>query len=302
MGGDWPGFVSVVVPVRNGADTIGEQLKALSLQDYGGRWEVIISDNGSDDGTLAIVDEWRERLPSVRVVDSSDALGASHARNVGFAAARGRFIALCDADDVVSPSWLRELVAESGPGVVVTGSHEVITLNDPLTLAWTSWTDPRRTTRAVDPIVRGSIVKFGFLPFGMGCNLGLDRAVWEAIGGWTVGITAEDVDFCWRAQLAGFEWRTAPKALISYRLRGTIRSMMRQYYSYGRGDVEVYVRFRDRGCPAPSRERTLRTYASLLYRVPQALVSDAWRGRWCRLVAYRAGRLAGSMRHGVAFL
>jgi glycosyltransferase involved in cell wall biosynthesis len=298
---DWPGCVSVVIPVRNAADTIGYQLRALSVQDYEGAWELIVSDNGSTDGTIAVIDRWRDRLPAVCVVDSSAVRGVSHARNAAVAAARGSFVAICDADDVVSRSWLGELVAHSAPGVVVAGSYEVATLNDPVTVAWTH--QRRSAGTNARPVERGSLAKWDFLPVAQGCNVGLDRAVWQAVGGWAedLPLAGEDVDFSWRAQLAGFDIRSAPTAVISYRLRPTIRSTMRQYYAWGRSEVDLYVRFRPHGLQAPGLEQAIRSYASLAFRLPQAVASGAFRGRWCRLVAYRAGRLSGCLRLKVAF-
>ena len=73
---DWPGLVSVVVPVRNGAATIALQFEALADQDYDGPWEVVVSDNGSTDATRSVVDEWSAKLPGLRVVDSSQARGS----------------------------------------------------------------------------------------------------------------------------------------------------------------------------------------------------------------------------------
>jgi glycosyltransferase involved in cell wall biosynthesis len=303
---EWPGLLSVVIPVRDGATTIGEQLRALSGQDFRGQWEVVVSDNGSTDETRAVVEMWNHQLPSVLVVDSSDVPGVGHARNVGVDAARGSFIAFCDADDIVSPTWLRELAASSAPGVVVAGSHDLRALNTPMTRAWTGWSDPGgpATDRAdATRVERGQHQRLGFLPFAQGSSLGLDRSVWEAVGGCSVGMRgSEDVDFSWRAQLAGFDLRAAPNAVVHYRLRSRIRSMMHQYYLYGRGDVELYVNFKEYGCKAPTRGRVVRSYGALLYRLPQAVRSRAWRGRWCRLLAYRAGRLSGSLHHRVAFL
>ena len=63
-------LVSVVMPVRDAADTIAEQLEALSRQTYAGSWELIISDNGSSDETLKIVESWASRFRQVRVVDA----------------------------------------------------------------------------------------------------------------------------------------------------------------------------------------------------------------------------------------
>src|SRR5204863_103977 len=81
----------------------------LSAQTYSGRWELIVSDNGSTDRTQDIVRSWEGRLPYIRIVDSSDGRGVAHARNVA-AAVGGDLIAFCDADDIVSRQWLEELV------------------------------------------------------------------------------------------------------------------------------------------------------------------------------------------------
>jgi glycosyltransferase involved in cell wall biosynthesis len=95
-------LVSVVIPVRNGLPFLDTQLHALADQDYSGDFEVVVSDNGSTDGTRAHVDRMSFPFP-LRCVDSSQVRGVSHARNVGIAAARGEFLAITDHDDAVHP-------------------------------------------------------------------------------------------------------------------------------------------------------------------------------------------------------
>ena len=103
-------IVSVVLCVRNGANTIDAQLEGLARQDYEGSWELVLVDNASTDGTRARVEAWRARLPQLRVVEES-VVGSGGARNRGSRAVIGTRIACCDADDVVSPAWLREMLA-----------------------------------------------------------------------------------------------------------------------------------------------------------------------------------------------
>jgi glycosyltransferase involved in cell wall biosynthesis len=290
-GGGWPGMVSVVVPVRNGGALLGEQLAALDGQDYDGDWELIVSDNGSTDDTLAVVASWQERMPRLRLVDSSASPGAAPARNEAAAVAKGRFLAFCDADDVVTPSWLRELVAGSRPGAVVGGSFDEETLNDRLVGSWLYWNG------AVEG--EGLPRHLGFLPFARGANFGADAEVWAELGGNNPMVTAEDVDFCWRAQLAGHELLYVPAAVVRYRLRPDIRSTMRQGFSYGRADTALFARYRPHGLRSPSLKRVARAYAALTFRAPQALLTAGWRGRWCRAAAYRAGRARGSLERRV---
>jgi len=103
-------FVSVVIPALNVADTIGDQLDALAHQTYAGAWEVVVSDNGSTDATRERVEVWRDRLPHLRIVDSSRRRGVSPARNVGVEAARGDLVLICDGDDVVGVLSVRDIV------------------------------------------------------------------------------------------------------------------------------------------------------------------------------------------------
>ena len=66
-----PPLISVVVPVRNGMPWIEQQLQALSAQEVPGDWEVMVADNGSDDGTRSCVERWSERDPRIHLVDAS---------------------------------------------------------------------------------------------------------------------------------------------------------------------------------------------------------------------------------------
>ena len=79
--------LTVIIPCFNAANTIAVQLEALAQQHWCEPWEVIVSNNGSTDETVAIVEQYQKKLPNLRIVDSSDQGGAAHARNVGALAA-----------------------------------------------------------------------------------------------------------------------------------------------------------------------------------------------------------------------
>src|SRR6476660_10613740 len=80
-----PRLVSVIIPVRNGARLLGQQLAALERQGYPGRWEGVVADNGSSDGTAAVAGRWADRL-TVRTVPATRRRGINVARNSGAAA------------------------------------------------------------------------------------------------------------------------------------------------------------------------------------------------------------------------
>jgi glycosyltransferase involved in cell wall biosynthesis len=122
--------MSIVLPLFNGAETLGDQLSAIASQDYDGPWELIVADNGSTDEGPAIACGWKERIPGLRIVDASAVRGVSFARNTGARAACGEVIALCDADDVVQPGWLRAMAEASCRYDMVGGRLDETLLNE----------------------------------------------------------------------------------------------------------------------------------------------------------------------------
>ena len=114
--------LSVVIPVRNGARTIGEQLSALTCQDFVGEWEVVVADNGSTDNTKDVVASFIPALPTLRLVDASSWPGASYARNFGARCADGGYLLFVDADDRVTSCWLSAMAAASSGSLAIGGS------------------------------------------------------------------------------------------------------------------------------------------------------------------------------------
>lgn len=79
--------LSVIIPCFNGADTIALQLEALLLQQWSSSWEIIVCNNGSTDNSVAVVEQYKAKLPNLRIVDASAKRGVAYVRNVGIEAA-----------------------------------------------------------------------------------------------------------------------------------------------------------------------------------------------------------------------
>ena len=93
---------SVIIPVYNGEGTIAECLEALASQDMPRReFEVIVVDDGSTDGTAAIVKQF-----DVKYIHQENT-GPATARNVGVKNAQGKIVVFTDADCVPEPNWRR---------------------------------------------------------------------------------------------------------------------------------------------------------------------------------------------------
>ncbi len=93
--------ISVILPFLDAVDTLPDQLEALANQSYEGAWELVLSDNGSSDGSTELARSWEGRL-NLTVVDASTRRGSiGFSRNVAAARAHGEVLAFCDADDRV---------------------------------------------------------------------------------------------------------------------------------------------------------------------------------------------------------
>jgi len=98
-------LVSVIVPAYNVAPYIAEALESLFAQTRRD-FEAIVINDGSTDETEEKLAPYRDRIVYIKQKNS----GVMAARNAGLRAARGRYIALLDGDDVLAPRFLETLV------------------------------------------------------------------------------------------------------------------------------------------------------------------------------------------------
>jgi GT2 family glycosyltransferase len=276
--------MSVIIPVRNGMPWLEEQLRALDAQVCEEPWEVVISDNGSTDGSLAFARNWAEHHPRVLVVDSSGIRGTSAARNAGVEISHGEFLAFCDADDVVLSGWLSGMVESLRTADLAAGRFDFWSLN---------------TMQPAAP-VRAATRQLGFLPAGLGANLAVRRAAFDEVGGFDEHfVPGEDIDLCWRLQLRGFTFAEAPAAVVSKRARSDFRSVFRQAYAYGKCGPLLHKRYRHVGAQRDFRG-ALKAWVWLVVSLPR-VTQPTRRIEWARGAGTRLGRVEASLRLHVFF-
>lgn len=114
------GLVSVVIPNRNGATTIGKCLASAQASDYGA-FEIIVVDDASADNSTEIIQRYPCEL--VRLAQHG---GAAMARNAGAARSRGQILFFTDADCLMLPDTLAlaaATLAREGSNAIVGGSY-----------------------------------------------------------------------------------------------------------------------------------------------------------------------------------
>ena len=114
--------VSILLPVRDAAATLEAAMASLAAQTYAD-FEIVAVDDGSADGSRALLGAWADRDGRVRVLESGGA-GLVPALRAAAAAAGGEFLARMDADDVAAPTRLERQLAllESRPAVAACGT------------------------------------------------------------------------------------------------------------------------------------------------------------------------------------
>jgi GT2 family glycosyltransferase len=280
--------VSVVIPVHNATSTLGSQLEALANQDCKLDFEVIIADNRSTDDLPALLARYSDRLPGLRSVEAFERKGVCYARNVGTRAASGDLILGCDGDDVVDSGWVSGLIDALSSFDLVGGWFDKETLNDPFTR---SWRDPETAHQLVRP--------HGWLESFISANCGFHRRVFDSIGGWNEAYASgEDVEFSWRAQLAGFTLGFAPDACVQYRYRTSISALVRQNFFRAQSSPLLQRDFRERGLePEPAPHRAVGRIEWLVGNIPAAVVDRSVRRKWIATLAHSAGWVVAQVRN-----
>lgn len=215
----WP-KVSVVVALYNAERTLDECLASLTRLDYPD-YEVIVVNDGSTDGSEAIID----RYP-FRSITSENG-GISAARNRGLRAATGEIVAYMDSDAYADPDWLRCLVRtflESGAAGV--GGPNLVPPSDNW-LAKCVYRSPGGPTQVMLDDTSAEHIP--------GCNMAFWKQALDEIGGFDPVFTAagDDVDICWRLLERGHRLGFSPSAVVWHHRRPSVAAFWRQQVGYG---------------------------------------------------------------------
>ncbi|HEY4190193.1 MAG TPA: glycosyltransferase, partial [Candidatus Limnocylindrales bacterium] len=120
---------SIVTAVYNVEAYLPDFVGSIEAQTFGSSGiEVVAVDDGSTDGSLALLEAWRARRPElVRIVTQTNA-GQGAARNAGLSAATGTWVTFTDPDDMLDPAFfaVADAFARANPAIKVMGSKPLI--------------------------------------------------------------------------------------------------------------------------------------------------------------------------------
>jgi glycosyltransferase EpsE len=103
-------LVSVIMGIYNCEDTLGESIECIINQTYK-NWELIMCDNGSEDNTISIAENYSRQYPDkIFLIKNKKNLGLNISLNNCLKFAKGKYIARMDGDDLCSPNRLEKEV------------------------------------------------------------------------------------------------------------------------------------------------------------------------------------------------
>jgi glycosyltransferase involved in cell wall biosynthesis len=299
-----PSLVSVILPVRNGAPWISEQLASIAAQHVDVPWEIVVSDNGSTDNTHEIVTECSLAFDVIAdrfvYVDASSKPGQTQAKREGVFASQGDLLVFVDCDDVCTAGWLQALVNASVFDDCVSGRVALDALNDETVIN----ACPHMRTIAE----RQDLTKLnGVIPLPLGANHAIWRKVWDEIDEPDDDLPAfapagdDDVLAC-RLFLAGKTVGLAADAVVQWRLRSSGREIRSQLRQYGRVYPLLAKRYGSIGIHGENLWRGVAVDLLLAARAAKArLAGDELhpaRGEWARAL----GCLEASLRFRIICL
>jgi succinoglycan biosynthesis protein ExoA len=233
-------FISVIVPVRNEAAFIAETLDQLAAQRYDPRrFEVLVADGASTDGTREIVAAHAAQFRQIRLLDNPGRL-SSAGRNVAVRAARGDIVLLVDGHCRLNDPWH---LAEVASAFARSGAD---CLGRPQSLDVAEATGFQRAVAAARASRLGHHPASHIYSDGEGfvapqsVAVAYRRDVFDKVGLFDEAFDAcEDVEFNHRVAAAGLRCFFTARVGVRYQPRATLTGLFRQMARYGRGRVRL---------------------------------------------------------------
>lgn len=223
--------VSVVVPVYNAKRTIERCLVSLINQNFND-YEIIIVDNGSNDGSFGLIEESIRAHPEEKIkLIREEKKGPSEARNRGIKDASGDIVAFTDSDCVADRDWLRDIVNafdKEEIGAVagnIRGYKSSNLIEKFLSLYTLRGLEKSQTFKEY------TLVKGGFST----TNLFFRQEILRKAGGFDKSMRwGEDHDMCARIYKMGYKIRYITQGVIYHLHRSTLGSLIKQSFGFGK--------------------------------------------------------------------
>ncbi|HST50805.1 MAG TPA: glycosyltransferase [Pyrinomonadaceae bacterium] len=225
-------FVSVIVPAFNEERVICKTVESLLASDYE-RFEIVVVDDGSPDGTSDVVRERFAREPRVRLFKKENG-GKAGALNYGLALARGEVVVGLDADTVFAPHTLRSLARRfADPKIGAVAGNAKVGNRINLVTRWQAL--EYITSQNLDRRAFSTLNCITVVPGAVGA---WRRELVERAGGFSSDTLAEDQDLTLRVRRLGYEVGYEEDAVAWTEAPDTMQGLRKQRFRWSFGTLQ----------------------------------------------------------------
>ncbi len=235
----YPG-ISILIAAYNEAASIKDTLVSISQQNYPGKLQVIVINDGSKDETANIVRNLQEQFSWLTFLDLEKNAGKAHALNEGFKLVEHDLVVTIDADSYLHRIALINIVerylldppntrAVAGKILVRNSRENLLTK----TQEWDYFLGISATKR-MQSLYQGTLVAQGAFSI-------YDRAALIEVGGWPECV-GEDIVLTWSLLNAGYRVGHCEDACLFTNAPTTLRVFIKQRQRWARGMMEAFIK------------------------------------------------------------
>jgi glycosyltransferase involved in cell wall biosynthesis len=273
-----PLAISVVVPVKNEADSIGLLLDLLLAQTLRPD-EIVIADGGSTDRTREIIEGFIAGGAPVKLVTEQLSM-PGRARNQGVRNARNHWIAFTDGGIRPERDWLEQLAAgadQAPEAAAIYGTYEPVInsfFDECAAIAYVPPAEETGSGRARPYSIVSALMR---------------REAWERVGGFPEDLrSAEDLLFMRNVERAGFRTVRAPAAIVHWTIQPNLWRTFRRFVAYSKNNMRA-------GLWREWQATIFVRYAMLLASALPAIFFGWWwlmvpAGLWLAMIIARAAK------------
>jgi glycosyltransferase involved in cell wall biosynthesis len=234
-----PFLFSVIIPTYNRLNEISELLLSLNEQVFPQeRFEVLVVDDGSTDGTDAFIQNFSQDSGlNIRFL-RQDHKGPGTARNLGMEHAAGKYLLFIDSDCIAHPRWLqayadevekRDVAGFGGPDRV---RDDFTPLQKAIDYSMTSFL----TTGGIRGHSKKKLSKY----YPRSFNMGVRKDIVQKIGGMNDLRHGQDIEFSNRIIACGEPVIKVENAVVYHKRRTSVRKFFKQVYNWGVARINLY--------------------------------------------------------------
>ncbi|MEG1709540.1 MAG: glycosyltransferase [Acinetobacter sp.] len=235
----YPG-ITILIAAYNEAASIKDTLVSISHQNYPGKLQVIVINDGSQDETANIVKNLQEQFSWLTFLDLEKNAGKAHALNEGFKLVEHNLVVTVDADSYLHRIALTNIVerylldppntrAVAGKILVRNSRENLLTK----TQEWDYFLGISATKR-MQSLYQGTLVAQGAFSI-------YDRAALIEVGGWPECV-GEDIVLTWALLNAGYRVGHCEDACLFTNAPTTLRTFIKQRQRWARGMMEAFIK------------------------------------------------------------